>query len=155
LDVSNPEEALLQAAVTNDASMVKVLAVMDRKALKKHVDYALLYAVRAGSSDVVKAMFQYGGASLNAKDAFGNSVWDFAQQSPEPEIMNAVLQQVKNPGPSEEIRANFTAHTASSKPPPYPKSKAEQGQTSNQRGASVVRRGSKSSISKLHKRSTL
>jgi hypothetical protein len=96
----------MHAALSNDVSMVKVLAVMDRNALKKHIDYALLYAIRAGSYEVVKTMFKYG-ASLNAK-GFKHTTWDYARQSPDPEAMHELLQQMESPFSSEEIRCVFS-----------------------------------------------
>lgn len=139
---SDPETCLLQAALSNDTNMIKVLAVMDRNALKKHIDYALLYAIRAGSYEVVKTMFRYG-ASLDAKD-LQHSIWDLAKQSPDPEAMNDLLLQMESPFATEEIRSKFSGMDLMMK-----KSKKEQGQASRPRTSSIVRRAPKGLMSRL------
>lgn len=136
LDTSDPEQVLLRAAVTNDVNMIKVLAVMDRKALLKHVDYALLYAIRAGSSDCVKTMFKYG-ASAKAKDAFGHSMWDYAKKSPDPEAMCTVLESATgHTGASEDIRVHFSGHVGQERTKEgSAKSKDKKGYAEQSRGA--------------------
>lgn len=157
LEITDPEEALLQAAISNDANTIKVLAVMDRQSLQKNIDYALLYGLKASSYDAVKTMLKHG-ASLKSKDAFGNTVWDYAQQSAEPEMMSGLLQQHKsgNIHASEDIRAVFSGSNPGSRKPSKEQT-GQSGQTSSQRTPSTVRRGanSKNSITKLKSRSTL
>lgn len=137
LQVMDPQKCLLEAAFTNDASAIKVLAVMDLKGLRKHVNYALLYAITSGSYDAVRQMFWYG-ATIDAQDACNEmTVWECAQRSPEPENMKLFLQQMKTgPSASAPIQALFN------------------GQSSQQK-SSIVRRGAKGSIKNLKTHSTI
>jgi len=146
VDVSDPEKCLLDAALANDVRAVKTLALMDLKGLKKHVDYALLYAVMAGSYDVVETFFWHG-ASLDAKDPFNNlTLWDCARRSPDPQAMIEFLSQMKSGAmASKPIRALLMASRKPSK----------ERRESSQPASSVVRRGTKNSIRKLPRPATV
>merc|ERR1719453_2859292 len=108
LEVTDPQQCLLDAAFNNDVGAVKLLALEDLEGLRKHVDYVLLYAIMEGSYDVVKLLFWYG-ASLDAKNAPNHlTIWDCAARSPEPEIMKEFLGTMKTGHvASESIRRMF------------------------------------------------
>lgn len=112
----DPEKCLIQAALRNDIRSIKLLAVQDRRGLKQHVDYALFYAIKAGSYDAVKLLLKHG-ANLDAKYIYGgHTVWDFAKQSPDPEIMKALLQSLKTGAMAhDDIRMHFSGAGGPSK----------------------------------------
>lgn len=151
LEVTDKETSLMKAVLSNDASAIKVLAVMDRKGLKKHADTALLYAARAGHSEVMKTLCRYG-ASLDAKDASGRTPFDYAKQSPQPEEIKLLLEQLQTGSciASDDIRAIFSG--AGSRKPSKEASgsqKHPEAQASQRASSIVVRRGARGSIGNL------
>lgn len=156
LDVSDPEEILMEAAFSNDVNMIKVLAVMDRKGLKKHVDHAMLYAILAGSVDVVKAMLKYG-ANPDYAAATGTTVWDAAKQSPNPEIMKDILvNRGRQSSASAEISNIFSGANQKSHEKKAPNEiKSESKESSNQSKPIVQRRAAGNKLKLFTKRFTV
>jgi hypothetical protein len=145
--IVDPEASLVEAACDNDIEAVRTMALTDLKNFKKHVNYALFYAIQHGSYDAIKVMFWYG-ASIDAHDPINHlTVWDFAQRSPDPEIMTSFLQRMKTgPCASESIQKIFTGNKLLPIKDP--------GQTIK-REASIVRRGNRASQRKLKSTATI
>jgi hypothetical protein len=148
LAASNPETCLVDAAFDNDAKAVQMLALTDLRSFKKHVKYALFYAIQQGSYDAIKYMFWYG-ATIDAKDPINHlTVWDFARRSPDPEAMTSFLKRMKTgPSASESIHSLFTGGGNK-----LPKDLDVQ---TNKRSPSIVRRGTGDSKRKLKNRATI
>lgn len=136
LEKMEPDQRLFWAACTNDIKMVKVLAVRDRASFMKHVNHAILYASKAGSCDAVRVMCQYGG-SLNAKDASGRTVWDYAQQSPNPEVLTEVLSKINDPSASDDIKSIFSKADQKAK---QDRQAAEEMKAASKKATSIIRR---------------
>jgi len=145
LEAKDMESCLLEAALANDVSAIKGLALMDQKDFKKNVNYALIYAISGGSYEAVKALFWHG-ASLDAKAVCSHlTVWDFAERSPEPEIMKSFLRQMKTGHmASEEIQGLFMGVKS-----------IKELRLQRQRGASNIRRAVMRSKSSLRRISTI
>lgn len=148
LEAKDMESCLLEAALTNDVSAIKGLALMDQKNFMKSVNYALIYAIRGGSYDAVQALFWHG-ASHDAKAVCSQlTVWDFAERSPEPEMMKSFLGRMKTGHmASEQIQGLFMGFV-------LPKSFKEQS-LQRKRGASSIRRAVMRSESYLRRISTI